>query len=94
MRKYIFLLIMLLVLTSCIFEYTENGDTDEDLEKIRQVFLNIFDEFTMFDVDGVMEYFSSDFLNDGVDFLKNGIFGMTGLMLVLQLRSCLMQVFR
>jgi len=61
---------MLLVLTSCIFEYTENGDTDEDLEKIRQVFLNIFDEFTMFDVDGVMEYFSSDFLNDGVDFFE------------------------
>jgi len=70
MRKYIFLLIVLLVLTSCIFEYTENGDTDEDLEKIRQVFLNIFDEFTMFDVDGVMEYFSSDFLNDGVDFFE------------------------
>ena len=58
MRKYFFLLITLLVLTSCIFEYTENGDNDANLEKIKQVFLNIFNEFTMFDVDGVMEYFS------------------------------------
>jgi hypothetical protein len=70
MRKYIFLLIALFVLTSCVFEYTENGDNDEDLEKIKQVFLNIFDKFTMFDVDGVMEYFSTDFLNDGVDYFE------------------------
>jgi len=70
MRKYIFLLITLFVLTSCIFEYTENGDHEEDLEKIKQVFLNIFDEFTMFDVDGVMEYFSADFLNDGTDYFE------------------------
>jgi len=70
MRKYFFLLIALFVLTSCIFEYTENGDNDEDIEKIKQVFLNIFDEFTMFDVDGVMEYFSADFLNDGVDYFE------------------------
>ncbi len=70
MRKYFFLLIALLVLTSCIFEYTENGDTDADLEKIKQVFLGIFDKFTMFDVDGVMEYFSGNFLNDGTDFFE------------------------
>ena len=70
MRKYFFLLIALFVLTSCIFEYTENGDHEEDLEKIKQVFLNIFDEFTMFDVDGVMEYFSADFLNDGTDYFE------------------------
>ena len=70
MRKYFFLLIVLFVLTSCIFEYTENGDNEEDLEKIKQVFLNIFDEFTMFNVYGVMEYFSADFLNDGVDYFE------------------------
>jgi len=70
MRKYFFLLIALLVLTSCIFEYTENGDTDEDIEKIKQVFLGIFNEFTMFDVDGIMEYFSANFLNDGTDFFE------------------------
>jgi hypothetical protein len=70
MRKYFFLIITLLVLTSCIFEYTENGDTDADLEKIKQVFLGIFDKFTMFDVDGVMEYFSENFLNDGTDFFE------------------------
>jgi len=70
MRKYFFLIITLLVLTSCIFEYTENGDNDADLEKIKQVFLGIFDKFTMFDVDGVMEYFSENFLNDGTDFFE------------------------
>ncbi len=70
MRKYFFILIALLVLTSCIFEYTENGDNDENLEKIKQVFLSIFNEFNMFDVDGIMEYFSADFLNDGIDFFE------------------------
>lgn len=70
MRKYFFLLLSLLVLTSCLFEYTEDGDLDKEQEQIKQVFVDIFNEFTMFDVDGIMEYFSNDFLNDGVDYFE------------------------
>jgi len=69
MRKFILLFAILVLLSSCIFEVIQNGD-DNDLEKIKEVFLHIFDEFTMFDVEGVMSYFSEDFLNDGVDYFE------------------------
>ncbi len=65
-----FVLVVTLFLTSCIFEYTQNGDNDEELNKIKNVILQIFDNYTMFDVDGIMSYFSDDFLNDGVDFFE------------------------
>ncbi|HEX37444.1 MAG TPA: PEGA domain-containing protein [Candidatus Cloacimonetes bacterium] len=70
MRKYLFLLAVVFLLSACIFEYTENEDNEEELNKIKNVILQIFDEYTMFDVDGIMEYFSNDFLNDGVDYFE------------------------
>lgn len=71
MKKSLGMVFIIILITGCIFQSEnggEGGSNQQDVESIRAITLDIFYDFNYDDIFGIMDYFSSDFLHNDVDY--------------------------